>query len=393
MMRTRTLACVAICVLLALDAGCSIIHLPRSITEGDATPKRKKRSEECVRQLEQQRDLAEYEAAKGRWVQQRDAKGCREGLEMLLARKPQHRDARLLMVELLLTENDSRGAYQHAKAALDACPNDAQVRYVMGVVKDAQGKNAEALAFYEQANEMEPGNETYAVAYQTAAEATHEESQAEKPTNRNAQSAERRSSAAKTKAAGDIAGRLDALNVTGAQTDKRTGVTLLPPPAGRSGSSGGADSAGSARTSDVDPAEQLLRKGQKAIAKGSTDEALEFFRQAAAANPDNPQIPISAAASALRANQPEVAVELLRPASKQFPKSAAVHRALGAAYYRTGDLKSSQVALQQALSLDKSSALSYLLLGCTLAKLGQNEAAETHFRQARTLDSKYRVVR
>ncbi len=120
---------------------------------------------------------------------------------------------------------------------------------------------------------------------------------------------------------------------------------------------------------------------------------MDCFRQAVAAKPANPQIPLSAAASALKANRPEMAVELLAAAAGQFPKSAAIHRMLGAAYYRTGDYQSSQVALQQALSLDKSSALSYLLMGCTLAKLGQQEAAESNFRQARALDPRYTVVR
>ncbi len=133
--------------------------------------------------------------------------------------------------------------------------------------------------------------------------------------------------------------------------------------------------------------------GQAALLQGTLQAAMEHFRQAAATKPDNPQIPISAAAALLRANRPELAIELLAPAAKQFPTSATVHRMLGVAYYRTGDYKSSEVALQQALSLDKSNALSYLLMGYTLAKLGQKAAAEAHFQQARTLDPRYDFVR
>jgi Flp pilus assembly protein TadD len=110
-------------------------------------------------------------------------------------------------------------------------------------------------------------------------------------------------------------------------------------------------------------------------------------------NPHDPQIPIAAAVSALRRNQPDVAVALLEPSLKRFAESAALRRILGAAYYRLGDYESSQVVLQQALSLDKSSALSYFLMGCTLAKLGQTAAAETHFRQARRLDARYGIRR
>ena len=362
-------------LLLALSAGCAGIPLPKTITDGDVTPQRKKRNEECVRQFEQQRDFAEFEAAKARWVQQRDLKGCREALEKLLARRPQHRDARLLMVELLLAADDPPAAYKHAKAALDAYPNDAEVQYTMAVTLDAQGKTADALAYYERATKMDPRNESFAAAYRTAREAAHEEMRAAKA------------------AVFDGDDSVDDLTAEGLPVGYAEAAAPLPPPAGRAGSPGAAGSAASAGVAVDGPAGELLRKGQAALAEGSSQAAVEYFRQAAATKPDNPQIPISAAAAALRANRPEVAVEVLTPAAKRFPNSPAVHRMLGAAYYRTGDYKSSQVALQQALSLDKSSALSYLLMGCTLAKLGQNEAAEAHFRQARTLDPKYKVVR
>jgi tetratricopeptide (TPR) repeat protein len=373
-MRKTTLFSTLLCLLLVLAAGCAGIQLPRTITEGDVTPQRKKRNEECVRQFDQQRDFAEFEAAKARWVQQRDLKGCREALEKLLARRPQHRDARLLMVELLLAAEDPPGAYRQAKAALDAHPNDAEVQYTMALALDAQGKTADALAYYERATKMDPRNESFAASYQTAREAAHEEMGAAKAAVFEGNDA-----------VDDLAA--EGLPVGYAET------AAPAPRAGRTGSPGRAGSTASSEVAVDGPAGELLRKGRAALAEGSSQAAVENFRQAAATKPDNPQIPISAAAVALRANRPEVAVEVLASAAKRFPNSPAVHRMLGAAYYRTGDYKSSQVALQQALSLDKSSALSYLLMGCTLAKLGQNEAAESHFRQARTLDPKYKVVR
>jgi tetratricopeptide (TPR) repeat protein len=320
-------------LMLTLAVGCAGIPLPKTITEGDVTPQLKKRNEKFTKQFDEQREFAEYEAAKTRWVQQRDPKGCREALEKLLARKPQHREARLLIAELLLSENDLQAAYQHAKAALDAYPNDAQVQYTVALVLDVQGKTSDALGYYERATKMDPRSESFAAAYQTAREAA------------------------------------------------------------RADSTGRGNSADSAGAAESGPAAELLGKAEAALAEGAPRVALEHFRQAAAIKPDNPQIPLSAAAAALRANRPDLAVELLVPAAKQFPKSAAVHRMLGAAYYRTGDFQSSQVALQQALSLDKSSALSYLLMGCALAKLGQQQAAEAHFRQARTLDPRYTIVR
>jgi tetratricopeptide (TPR) repeat protein len=153
------------------------------------------------------------------------------------------------------------------------------------------------------------------------------------------------------------------------------------------------DHAGSADRAGGDPIPGLFQRAGAALQQDSPEAALAYFREAAAARPNNPQILLSAATMALRYNHPDVAVELLAPAERRFADSAALRRILGVAYYRLGDYRSSQVALQQALSLDKSSALSYFLVGCTLAKLGQFESAETHFRQAQTIDPRYAVRR
>jgi tetratricopeptide (TPR) repeat protein len=156
---------------------------------------------------------------------------------------------------------------------------------------------------------------------------------------------------------------------------------------------------GGENTGNSGPADQvrsLLANAETALREKneqSTATALGRIQAARAVNPQDPQIPISAAALLLRYNQPQAAIGILREASGAFPTSAAVHRMLGTAHYRAGDYQASQVALQQALSLDKSSALSYFLMGCTLAKLGRTEEAATHFRQAQTLDPRYAAER
>jgi Flp pilus assembly protein TadD len=116
---------------------------------------------------------------------------------------------------------------------------------------------------------------------------------------------------------------------------------------------------------------------------------LAFFREAVNARAADPQVPIAAAAAAMRANRAEIALTVLKTVEPQHKNSAAFQRALGMTHYQLADYQSAQVALQQALSLDKSSALSYFLMGCTLAKLGQHESAETHFRQAQAIDPRY----
>jgi len=154
--------------LLMLAAGCAGMNLPKAVTQEGVSAQREKRNQEGQRQFRQQRDFAEYEAAKTRWIEQRDAKGCREGLEKLLARNPQHGNAHLLLAELLLTEDDPQGAFDHAKAALAISPNEGHTQYMMAVVLDTLEQTDKALRYYERATKMAPENETFLAAYQAA---------------------------------------------------------------------------------------------------------------------------------------------------------------------------------------------------------------------------------
>lgn len=375
----RCCAFVLIAIASIMATGCAGMPLPKTIAKGDVAVLRKKRSEEFAQQFDQRRDFAEFEAARNLWLEQRDPEGCRASLEKLLARRPEHCEARLLMAELLLSEGDPAAAYQQAQKALSGHPNEGRVHFTVALTLDAQGNTKDALAYYDRATKMDPQNEDFAAAYQAAREMTCGEAAATD---------------------GEVA--LTYLEGVGEPAAAGMPVTYLDPlsqgptiatPANGRGNGDSAGSVDSAAVATLGPAGDLLRKGHQALAEGSPQAAMDWFRQAEGAKPDNPQIPISAAAIALRANRPELAVELLTAAARRFPNSAAVHRMLGASQYRTGDYASSQVALQQALSLDKSSALSYLLLGCTLSKLGQNQAAEANFRQARMLDPKYTTVR
>ncbi|MCE5303733.1 MAG: tetratricopeptide repeat protein [Planctomycetaceae bacterium] len=369
-------ACLALGMAVAL-AGCASFPWPKTVTDGDVAQKQKKRSEDFNQYFDQQRDFAEYQAAEACWLQQRDSRGCRERLEKLLARRPRHREARLLMVEVLLAENQPDAAYRHAKAALDAYPNDAQSHYAMALSLDAQGKLPEATAYYERATKMDPQNATFAAAYQTAREANHQVAGPLKATS-----------------IGDAPDN-DAQGSEGRPTayEEPESGRRRPTPAHRADYAENAGDAPSAESPQNDPVAEQLWQGQAALAENNPTAAVEHFRQAVAMKPDNPQIPIAGAAALLRANQPNLAAELLRPAAKHFDRVPAVHRMLGAALYRMGDYRAAQVSLQQALSLDKSDALSYLLMGYTLAKLGQADNAEAHFRQARTLDPRYQAVR
>jgi tetratricopeptide (TPR) repeat protein len=275
-------------------AGCASLAESKLLTGPSVAQQRQKRSADAIKDFDQARSAAEFKSAVTCY-EQGDLAGCQQALERLLQRDPHHREARLLMAEMLLVKEDPQGAGKHAEEVLKADPKDQHAQQIVRLASQARAVGA----------------------------------------------------------AGD-------------------------------------DSADDDDGAEVQP---LLSKAEASLGKGATQEAVAALRQAIAAQPRDPQIPVAAAVILLRSNQPDPAADLLSEASRAFPDCAAVHRTLGVARYRQGDYKSSQTALQQALSLDKSSALSYFLMGCTLAKLGQSEAAQTHFRQAQQIDPKYAVPR
>ncbi len=340
------------CMALAIGlGGCAAMDLSRETSKNaseNLSQKRKLRAEEATQQFNESRDFAEYQAAFSSW-NQRDFKGCEAALDRLLRHNPNHRDGRLMLAELCINDGRTQAAFDQIEQTLQTHGDDAYVQYSAAVLMDATGDCNGALAYYRRATEIEPGNELYAVGYRTAMAAATREIVA---------------------------------SAAGA-----TRSSLGDPSSGR------VESAGFVTVSDTDPLLAQLRQGEDALAEGATQRALQCFLAAAAMQPDNPQIPISTAVSALQKKQPALSVRLLTSAGPSITGSARAHRILGVAHYRLGDFQSSEVALQQALSLDKSNALTYFLLGCTMTKVGQFEAAEEHFRQARTLDPRYAVRR
>jgi tetratricopeptide (TPR) repeat protein len=435
----------AVCV-----AGCAGLPVPDEPGQ-DLTEKREQRQEEVVSQFEAKREFAEFQAAVARW-NQHDLAGCEETLRKLLDRNPDHRDARLLLADVYLASNRQQDAFAQVEAALAAHPDDARVQYTMGLLLDSMGQRTGALAYYGRAAKQEPENELYTISYLTASEDAQDgrvpaagqaspacekpacsEARVEAPVapqaaleaptcgavppgssrlvarvpdpterglesllvrGRNNPSTTRAASAAGHSAPGYAsAGSASAPGPSPPPSPELVRVAHAEP-IEQAKHAGPADAHGYAERADFDqsdPGWSLLQHGRAALAEGNAPVALAYFREAAGSSPQNPQIPISAAVTALEHNHPEVAIELMQGARRHFTRSAQIPRILGVAHYRLGDYRSSQVALQQALSLDKSSALTYFLMGCTLTKLGQLEPAEAHFRQARTLDPRYAV--
>ncbi len=396
--------CVFACV--AFAPGCaSFTEATSGMFTGDITPVKKQRAESVNKNISDKRDEAEYRAALESW-ERNDSKKSREQLGSLLARNPRHRDSRLLMAEVCLADDQPEQALKNVNAVLDYAPDHAQALYMKGFVFESVGQTEGAVDFYAKAAKADPQNALYkeslakaknagkarvaqsvnsedAVVQTAYAEMLDESSSQEGPmltAPRNMTPTKARRAAAE-----DSPSRPDSLETPHRKITVREGY---------SDSADKIDQPNNIESTAIsDDAKRFLSLGSRSLAENNLEAANEFFQKAIAAQPDNPQVPLSASATSLRSNRPDLAIALLTPASKRFATSAPIFRMLGAAHYRAGDYQSSQVALRQALSLDKSHALSYFLMGSALAKLGKSGQADVYYRQAAAMDSRYEFRR
>lgn len=411
------LGLVAAIIGLSLFCGCKSVGLPEPLRAGsDVSRDRKKRNEEAVRRFEENRNEAEFQAALNRYAHG-DVRGCEQTLRRLLERAPKHRESRLLLAELCVAENRLDEAAEAAAAALADWPDDAPTHYTVGLVLDARGRTAEALAHYERATRIDPDNELYAVAYELAAESLRASAEGRRP----ALDGDAGHGAAGVVPAGFVAatpGESPGREAVRGDTPRRDVPGAPSEPCNRNDSRI-ADAAGSCGSCDAGPSppagparpdpamgtadgpfaagqtgsnDPALARGESALRAGSFDEALAWFEEAIRRRPDDPSMPVAAAVAALKANQPDMAVELLEPAQSRFPGDAPIKRVLAVARYRLGDYASSELLLQQALSLDNTDALSYFFLGCTLERLGRSEEAQRQFAEARAIEARRRAA-
>jgi tetratricopeptide (TPR) repeat protein len=340
----RTVRVLLLVMLASAAGGCATLRRIAN-DPGDVDAKQVKRTAETVEAFETQRNFAQFQAAQARW-REGNTKACREALDSLLVREPTHLEARLLLVQVLLSEEKYDLARGYLEQILAERPADARAQHTMGLLLESQDKTADALEYYRKAAELEPETEQYAMSCAALADAP-----ASMP-------AARRSS-----------------------NDKAIAEDEDPP----------ADGPSSSAPRFAPHVERVLADAERALEKGDTTKARDLLTKAVSLDPDSPRLPIRAAVLALRHKYPELAVFVLQPLAQRYNDSAAFHCTLGTAHYRLGNYQAAQRALEQALSLDNTSGLAYLLMGCTLEKLGQTEAAKTHLEQAGRLNPRLRA--
>jgi tetratricopeptide (TPR) repeat protein len=153
-------------VLSGLAAGCQ--WLGQGMTQSDRlAEKRRERADAFARSIDQQHEQADLVAARDLW-QRGDHESCKRRLNEILTRNPEQLDARLLLAEVFLDENQAQEGIRVLKPAEAAHHDDARVQYTMGLLLDASGSQEGARSHYQAAARLEPGNEVYTVSYNEA---------------------------------------------------------------------------------------------------------------------------------------------------------------------------------------------------------------------------------
>ena len=356
----------ALALSLMYFVGCTGLPWSSKIAN-DAQPHEVRRAKELGKSFMDQRDRSEYEAAKFAW-RQNDVQGSRELLGKLLKRNPGHREAGLLLAEIMLVEQRPELARQQLQSTLSRHPGDAETLYAMGLLLDAEDKPAEALPYFERAAQAAPDHAEYRLSRQATAERLKQE-------------------VAHESVADDASIQL----ATDLRPAPASADASLPPSSPSPSSS--RRNAGPPAAEAQSASEPWLDQVDAALVANQRESAHALVRKARRDAPHDESVPLSAAILAIKRDELELAVEFAQDGITSFPESAGLHRTLGAAQYRLGDFKSAKQCLQQAVALDKSHPLSYFLLGSTLTKLGQSEAAEAYFRQAQRLDPRYAARR
>ncbi len=313
----------------------------------DVAPLRQGRANDAIAQFERRREKAQFTAALARW-HEGNLGECRTALDEIVRRNPNHTQARLLLSELLLAEQQPQLALEQVEGVLEKEPRNAAAIHTAGLAYEALGNTDVAREHFRLATELAPDNEVFLLSYDVISDTT--------PRN---------------PASPFIA------------TDQTTNDQMA--------GSGGTGHAGHAANDE--PWRDVLDEARVALRQRDDSTGREAFDRAMLLGSDNPQVSISIGVLSLRYNRPELAREYLEAAVTRFPKEPRLHRTLGLALYRLGQYEASQVSLRQALSLDNTDALSYVLLGSTLSKLGDRAAAESCLFEARRLDPSLSVSR
>ncbi len=118
--------------------------------------------------------------------------------------------------------------------------------------------------------------------------------------------------------------------------------------------------------------------GDIATLEGDLDTAVNFFRKAVLAEPQNTSRQITLAVALLAAGELEEARQVLEGVLAAQPTSLAAHLQLGHVQLQQKDFQGAKQAFQAVLELDPDHAEAHYGLATALLRLGQTEQAKVH---------------
>jgi len=272
-------------------------------------------------------------------------------------------------------------AAEHLHTAINQDPNDAEARFMFGIVRDRQGQPEAALQFYRQASRVNPSEGRYLAATADALATTGKERESLEAMQQ---------AIALSPDSGEVQQRAGELFL-------RTGRTLQAveafqqmvaarPRDPNSYLSLARGLVTAAETGDRDGRAGLKSAASESISAWYT-QATEALEQAAALGADPQAVRYWLGRGKAIAGDPADAQRLLESlvsAKVMAPAlpAAALYRALGLALRRSGQLDRSAEAFQSALQTDGGDAVAYLELGNTFAARGLPQDAATAYRRA-----------
>ena len=131
----------------------------------DAAPLRGKRREEALARFDVHRDNAQYQAAMDRW-RANDPFTCEAQLRGIIARNPEHLEARQALADLTLDRGDVVAAEQELRDLLKIAPDNPQTHHSLGLLLQSLDREAEALPHLKRAAELSPDNTLYQLCIQ-----------------------------------------------------------------------------------------------------------------------------------------------------------------------------------------------------------------------------------
>lgn len=141
-------------------------------------------------------------------------------------------------------------------------------------------------------------------------------------------------------------------------------------------------------TLNAESAEADMLAGEAMDAMGNEAGAVEQFRAAERANPNEPNVHFGLGYLLWTQKQYDEAAKEFRAELENNPRNAQVRAYLGDVMIRENDFAGAGPMLEQAIAADPSSALSYLDLGIVYANAGRSTDALEAFQKAIALDPK-----